>query len=329
MPYTTVQPEVMVFPRTAQDEMLIIGSDGLYDFLEDSEIAELARGQSTPEAAAQVLVDEVKMRARKAMGLTLAQYRQLSDEKVRDVHDDVTVLVFFLQYPKAWTEQWSKLSTQLQDMCDHATTSFPELKEYAFSVCVADPSLQDCPLVAVSQGFEELTGYSTMDALGRNCRFLSFGVPEHLRDKETTERLKLYTEVATSGDPFSVVDLNVSPPSWAPSGVADGAAYFVRWNRRKDGEMFLNLFLLRQVWVGSKTYILALQSRLPSEFVDHVDKNQLAAMEVLCRDVSSCVQQQMSSIEALLTPQEFSLSQLNPHSCTSLKKARSSKRKHT
>merc|ERR1712100_778703 len=119
-----------------------------------------------------------------------------------------------------------------------------------------------------------------MDALGRNCRFLSFGVPLHLQDKETTERLKVYTEVATSGDPFSVVDLSVSLPSWAPSGAADGAAYFVRWNLRRDGELFLNLFLLRQVWVGDKPYILALQTRLPSAF-NSVNKNQLANMEEL------------------------------------------------
>jgi serine/threonine protein phosphatase PrpC len=308
MPYITAQPEILTVRRSAKDEMLVIGSDGLYDFLEDREIVEIARAQETPETAAQALVDEVRKRAKKDAGLTNSQYDALPDDMVRDVHDDITVLVFFLQYPKAWAEQWVELSRKLQDICDETAQSFPSLKEYAFSVCIADPSLQDCPLVAVSKGFEDLTGYSTLDALGRNCRFLSFGVPENLRDKETTERLKRYTEVATSGDPFSVVDLNVSPPRWAPSGAADGAAYFVRWNRRRDGGLFLNLFLLRQVWVGTKSYILALQTRLPDALVNDADKNQLANIEVLCREISRAILHRMTSIEDLLTPQHFALS---------------------
>jgi len=303
MPYVTAQPEVLVHARGDKDEMLIIGSDGLYDFLEDDEIVAVARAEKTPEAAAQALVDEVRKRSKKAAGLTEAQYRALPDDKVRDVHDDITVLVFFLQYPEAWTKQWAELSQQLQDICDDATKGFESLQQYKFSMCVADPSLQDCPLVAVSKGFEDLTGYSTMDALGKNCRFLSFGVPSNLQDKKTTQRLKSYTEVATSGDPFSVTDLDASPPTWAPSDAADGAAYFVRWNRRKDGELFLNLFLLRQVWVGNKTYILALQTRLPSEEV--LPKDELVEMDFLCQDVSSVVLKRMSQIEALLTPEQF------------------------
>lgn len=322
MPYTTSQPEVLKIPRTAQDEMLIIGSDGLYDFMEDQEIVNMARTKKTPEAAAQALVDEVKKRAKAAARLTNAEYRQLPEDKVRDVHDDITVLVFFLKYPQAWIEQWSELSHQLQDLCDSATEKVPSLKDYNFSVCVADPSLKDCPLVAVSKGFEELTGYSTLDAIGKNCRFLSFGVPEHLRDKDTTERLKIYTEVATSGDPFSIVELNVSPPSWAPSAAADSAAYFLRWNRRQNGELFLNLFLLRQVWVGAKPYIVALQTHLPGASADGVGKAKLANMDELCGSVANSVLQRMGNIEALLTPRQFA-GERESSSCVAMKSQRS------
>jgi PAS domain S-box-containing protein len=37
---------------------------------------------------------------------------------------------------------------------------------------ISDPSLPDNPIVYVSQGFLELTGYSLDQVLGRNCRFL-------------------------------------------------------------------------------------------------------------------------------------------------------------
>lgn len=37
---------------------------------------------------------------------------------------------------------------------------------------ISDPSLPDNPIVYVSQGFLELTGYTLDQVLGRNCRFL-------------------------------------------------------------------------------------------------------------------------------------------------------------
>ncbi|KAL9571976.1 hypothetical protein ACKAV7_003965 [Fusarium commune] len=40
------------------------------------------------------------------------------------------------------------------------------------SFVVCDITLQDCPIVYVSDGFQTLTGYSRYEALGRNCRFL-------------------------------------------------------------------------------------------------------------------------------------------------------------
>lgn len=40
------------------------------------------------------------------------------------------------------------------------------------SFCITDPSLPDNPIVFVSQGFLELTGYNRDQVVGRNCRFL-------------------------------------------------------------------------------------------------------------------------------------------------------------
>ena len=38
---------------------------------------------------------------------------------------------------------------------------------------VSDPRLPDNPLVAVNKAFEDLTGYSAEECIGRNCRFLA------------------------------------------------------------------------------------------------------------------------------------------------------------
>ena len=42
------------------------------------------------------------------------------------------------------------------------------------AVVIADLQREDQPLIYVNRGFEELTGYSADDAVGRNCRFLQY-----------------------------------------------------------------------------------------------------------------------------------------------------------
>ncbi|CAE7585813.1 pfyP, partial [Symbiodinium pilosum] len=55
-------------------------------------------------------------------------------------------------------------------------------KEVDVVLAVADPSGEDYPLVWISQGFEEQTGYQREWVLGRNCRFLQ------PKDSERNER---------------------------------------------------------------------------------------------------------------------------------------------
>jgi hypothetical protein len=47
-------------------------------------------------------------------------------------------------------------------------------KQSVGGICcaVSDPAAEDCPLVFVSAGFQDLTGYTTEFTTGRNCRFL-------------------------------------------------------------------------------------------------------------------------------------------------------------
>lgn len=39
-------------------------------------------------------------------------------------------------------------------------------------ITISDPSLPDNPLIYVNKGFEELTGYTAREVLGKNCRCL-------------------------------------------------------------------------------------------------------------------------------------------------------------
>ena len=45
-------------------------------------------------------------------------------------------------------------------------------EDFPFALAISDPSIEDNPLVFVSDAFERVTGYSREAAIGRNCRFL-------------------------------------------------------------------------------------------------------------------------------------------------------------
>lgn len=53
-------------------------------------------------------------------------------------------------------------------------------------VSLADPDLEDMPLVYINKAFEDITGYSREETLGRNCRFLQGSD----RDQEQIEKLR-------------------------------------------------------------------------------------------------------------------------------------------
>ncbi|SEN45818.1 PAS domain-containing protein [Nitrosomonas marina] len=53
-------------------------------------------------------------------------------------------------------------------------------------VSLADPDLEDMPLVYVNKAFESITGYSQEETLGKNCRFLQ----GEDRDQEQVAKLR-------------------------------------------------------------------------------------------------------------------------------------------
>ena len=85
------------------------------------------------------------------------------------------------------------------------------------SVAIADVSKADRPLIYINQGFSRITGYSTEDALGKNCRFLQ----GEQTDQQAVSTLRLAVEESSAtrvtllnykkdGTPFWN-DLNISP----------------------------------------------------------------------------------------------------------------------
>jgi len=96
-------------------------------------------------------------------------------------------------------------------------------------VTVAEPSAYDegpeGTLVAVSQEFEALTGYNSEEMVGKSGRFLNCG-PGHESDPYSTLHMRLACQ---TGQPFTAL----------------------RTNRRKTGELFLDMFHIRGLSVAA------------------------------------------------------------------------------
>ena len=85
------------------------------------------------------------------------------------------------------------------------------LDECVNGVTLADPDLEDAPIVYANKAFERLTGYTQEDIVGRNCRFLQ-GV-----DRDQPARFQLAEAIKNSEE--IEVDLR---------------------NYKKDGTLFYN-----------------------------------------------------------------------------------------
>jgi PAS domain-containing protein len=105
---------------------------------------------------------------------------------------------------------------------EHGTSWAEAVEDGNFCVSIADPRADDIPLIAVSKKFETITGYFASEVLGKNCRFLNAGC---------------------SCDPVNLANLRAACANGTPFTA-------ILENRRKSGELFLNLLDLRGLTVA-------------------------------------------------------------------------------
>lgn len=100
-PYVTATPEVSVHERTPADAFIVLGSDGVWDFLDNDEAAavvQAAVSRGDAKGAAQALVEAVVQRAAEECGLETRQALEAlpAGRERRRRYDDTTVVVVFL-----------------------------------------------------------------------------------------------------------------------------------------------------------------------------------------------------------------------------------------
>jgi len=116
----------------------------------------------------------------------------------------------------------TSINEAIQAAMEHGTSWAAVVEDGNFCVSVADPRADDIPLIAVSKTFETITGYLASEVLGKNCRFLNAGC---------------------SCDMVNLANLRSTYATGAPLTA-------ILENRRKSGELFLNLLDLRGLTVA-------------------------------------------------------------------------------
>eukprot|EP00928_Gymnodinium_smaydae_P052733 TRINITY_DN3687_c0_g2_i2.p1 TRINITY_DN3687_c0_g2~~TRINITY_DN3687_c0_g2_i2.p1 ORF type:complete len:577 (-),score=113.06 TRINITY_DN3687_c0_g2_i2:285-2015(-) len=131
-----------------------------------------------------------------------------------------------------------------------------------FSVSVAIPTIEDTPLVGISDGFCQLTGWSREEIIGRNCRFMLKGVREEDIQSDVRVEAKRFCKAAYLRGLSSL-----------------SHTLLLQRNARKCGECFWNLFMLSLVPGPNKqVFVVGLQLDLGPTLGIGTDENSMKCM---------------------------------------------------
>ncbi len=97
-PYIKSVPEINVHEITIEDQFIVMGSDGLWDFLNAKEVAEILSNKKNLKSITDGLFTEVMSRAANDAQMTLEKLMRVPEGKRRKLHDDITILVFDLRH---------------------------------------------------------------------------------------------------------------------------------------------------------------------------------------------------------------------------------------
>ncbi len=166
-------------------------------------------------------------------------------------------------------------------------------------ITVADAHLPDLPLVYVNEAFQEMTGYSEDEMIGRNCRFL------HGSDTDQPALAELRDALRTRR-----------------------ACKLILRNYRKNGEMFYNLLSLLPVTNDANivTHYVGIQQEVTNlkrdeELIDQTNAMYAARLQTVSHDLRNPLQA-ISIIVSVLEKQRDHLSDdMFAHRLASLKKA--------
>eukprot|EP00928_Gymnodinium_smaydae_P091090 TRINITY_DN74793_c0_g1_i1.p1 TRINITY_DN74793_c0_g1~~TRINITY_DN74793_c0_g1_i1.p1 ORF type:complete len:296 (+),score=80.72 TRINITY_DN74793_c0_g1_i1:49-936(+) len=188
---------------------------------------------------------------------------------------------------RKWT---AELCLELQEAVDRVFAKEHNLAKLGFSLTIADPILEGCPLIGCSRGFSTLCGYSMEEIIGRNCRFLVDPVPKDMIDQEMRDRSRQFCEDVRQGKSRKISSNTGKVEPWLPAA-QEGEVFCCQMNMRKNGTLFKNMFYMVAVELDEQPYIIALQTELQQD-QEHMDA---------CAKACECLSSNMDQVVALLS----------------------------
>jgi len=204
-----------------------------------------------------------------------------------------------------WTLEQSDFLQDAVDRIFNTDAAGAALLGMSFSLTIADPQVEGCPLIGCSTGFTTLCGYEMADIVGYNCRFLVDPVPAEHVDQKIRRRCRDFCMAAIEGPNYKMPSDEID--DWLPKNRPSNELIAAQKNARKDGSLFDSLFLMRIIGLGDfdneRFYIIALQSELPGgkadlpllcKHLNQLDKNMAKVERVLSKDfiISGCMRRQ-------------------------------------
>eukprot|EP00930_Biecheleria_cincta_P061080 TRINITY_DN46650_c0_g1_i1.p1 TRINITY_DN46650_c0_g1~~TRINITY_DN46650_c0_g1_i1.p1 ORF type:complete len:665 (-),score=84.55 TRINITY_DN46650_c0_g1_i1:175-2169(-) len=154
------------------------------------------------------------------------------------------------------------------------------LADCKFCITIGDPRLPDYPLIAVSDQFEAMTGYSRDEILGNNCRFLNRNCKLNPADLEGLR------QACSTGAPFTKTLLN----------------------RKKNGELFLNLVDIRGLCVAYNTctrdtlwFLIGIQADVSHMAADEMPEHHQESLHHVAGKIRAALRARMSAIAVQAT----------------------------
>jgi hypothetical protein len=134
-----------------------------------------------------------------------------------------------------------------------------------FSVTIADPLLDGCPLIGCSTGFTKLSGYGMQDVIGRKSSFLTESVPAEEINQDSKKRSRDFCKAVKLGKKYTL-PTNDQQASMREESQGD-ELFLMQKNARKDGRIFDNFTYMKVFELGSEMgkgqpYIVALQTEM-------------------------------------------------------------------
>mmetsp|Transcript_21314 Transcript_21314/g.47081 ORF Transcript_21314/g.47081 Transcript_21314/m.47081 type:complete len:669 (+) Transcript_21314:39-2045(+) len=154
------------------------------------------------------------------------------------------------------------------------------LDDLEAAALLSDVLCYDSPVVGMSRGFSEMTGFTYDDMLGNNCRHLLNGVPEAVISKSMRKNMRDFVRMCRVKEVDNMSEVTALQP-----------------NRRRDGTKFMNHFIIGRVMVFQHPYLLGVQAMVGEGIITKVTSSHLQEVAEANRKSYKWIRAQLLRLE--------------------------------